>query len=437
MTTDNGLAGQRDTSLNMPGQEESAYDMALQQFDEAAEVLGLKQGIAEYLRRPQRELTVNFPVRMDSGDIRMFTGYRVQHNLARGPAKGGIRYHPLVSLDEVRALAMWMTWKCAVTNIPYGGAKGGVSFDPKQMSQNELERLTRRYASDISVLIGPERDIPAPDVNTNPQVMAWIMDTYSMHLGYSVPGVVTGKPVEIGGSLGRLDATGRGCMIVVAKELARRGKSLDGATVSVQGLGNVGYHAARLLETQGCRIIAVTDSSGGCYSDPSVAPALDIEKLMTWKAQGTTLVEFPGVDRITNDELLAMPCDILVLAAMEGQITPKNAAGVRAGTIVEGANGPITPRADAILEDMGVQVLPDILANAGGVVASYFEWIQGLQHDFWEQQEVEQRLEKVMSRAFEQVVAMAQEKRITMRKAALLLGISRVVQAIELRGIYP
>ena len=437
MTTDKGLAGQRDTSLNMPGQEESAYDMALQQFDEAAEALGLKQGVAEYLRRPQRELTVNFPVRMDSGDIRMFTGYRVQHNLARGPAKGGIRYHPRVSLDEVRALAMWMTWKCAVTNIPYGGAKGGVSFDPKPMSQNELERLTRRYASDISVLIGPERDIPAPDVNTNPQVMAWIMDTYSMHLGYSVPGVVTGKPVEIGGSLGRLDATGRGCMIVAAKELTRRGKSLDGATVAVQGLGNVGYNAARLLEAQGCRIIAVTDSSGGCYADPGVSPALDIEKLRGWKAQGMPLVECPGVDCITNDELLAMPCDILVLAALEGQITPKNAATVRAGTIVEGANGPITPGADAILEDMGVQVVPDILANAGGVVASYFEWVQGLQHDFWEQQEVEQRLEKVMSKAFEQVVAMAQEEKITMRKAALLLGISRVVRAIELRGIYP
>jgi len=432
MTTDKEPLGQSDIP-----EEESAYDMALQQFNEAAEVLDLEQGIAEYLRRPQRELTVNFPVRMDSGDIRMFTGYRVQHNLSRGPAKGGIRYHTMVSLDEVKALAMWMTWKCAVTDIPYGGAKGGVTFDPKQMSSNELERLTRRYASEISVLIGPEKDIPAPDVNTNPQVMAWIMDTYSMHHGYSVPGVVTGKPLEIGGSLGRLDATGRGCMIVAAREMTRRGKSLQGATVAVQGLGNVGYHAIRLLEAQGCRIVAVTDSSGGCYSDPGVAPELDIEKLRAWKASGMPLVECPGVDYITNEELLAMPCDILVLAAMEGQITPKNALGVRAGTIIEGANGPITPRADAILEDMGVQVVPDILANAGGVVASYFEWVQGLQHDFWEQEEVEQRLEKVMSKAFEQVVAMSQEKKITMRKAALLLGISRVVKAIELRGIYP
>jgi len=433
MATDKGQVEQRDTF----GGEESVYEMALQQFDEAAEALGLKQGIAEYLRRPQRELTVNFPVRMDGGEIRIFTGYRVQHNLARGPAKGGIRYHPLVSLDEVRALAMWMTWKCAVTDIPYGGAKGGVTFDPKPMSQSELERLTRRYASEISVFIGPEKDIPAPDVNTNPQVMAWIMDTYSMHQGYSVPGVVTGKPVEIGGSLGRLDATGRGCMIVAAKELARKGKSLEGATVAVQGLGNVGYHAARLLESQGCRIVAVTDSSGGCYSDPGVAPGLDLEKLRDWKARGMPLIECPGVDCITNDELLAMPCDILVLAALEGQITSHNAASVRAGTIIEGANGPITPGADAILEDMGVQVVPDILANAGGVVTSYFEWIQGLQHDFWDQQEVEQRLEKIMSKAFEQVVAMSQDKKITMRKAALLLGISKVVRAIELRGIYP
>jgi glutamate dehydrogenase (NAD(P)+) len=258
-----------------------------------------------------------------------------------------------------------------------------------------------------------------------------------MHQGYSVPGVVTGKPVEIGGSLGRLDATGRGCMIVAAKEMARRGKSLEGATVAVQGLGNVGYHAARLLKAQGCRIVAVTDSSGGCYSDPGVAQALDIEKLRGWKAQGMPLIEFAGVDSITNEELLAMPCDILVLAALEGQITPKNAASVRAGTIIEGANGPITPGADAMLEDMGVQVMPDILANAGGVVTSYFEWIQGLQHYFWERQEVEQRLEKVMSTSFEQVVKMAQEKKTTMRKAALLLGISKVVKAIELRGIYP
>ncbi|MDP6101863.1 MAG: Glu/Leu/Phe/Val dehydrogenase [Dehalococcoidia bacterium] len=433
MATDKEFLGQPDTLE----EKQSAYEMALQQFDEAAEVLGLKQGTAEYMRSPQRELIVHFPVRMDSGEVRMFTGYRVQHNLARGPAKGGIRYHPRVSLDEVNALAMWMTWKCAVTDIPYGGAKGGVTFDPKQVSWSELERLTRRYASEISVLIGPEEDIPAPDVNTNPQVMAWIMDTYSMHQGYSVPGVVTGKPVEIGGSLGRLDATGRGCMIVAAKEMARRGKSLEGATVAVQGLGNVGYHAARLLKAQGCRIVAVTDSSGGCYSDPGVAQALDIEKLRGWKAQGMPLIEFAGVDSITNEELLAMPCDILVLAALEGQITPKNAASVRAGTIIEGANGPITPGADAMLEDMGVQVMPDILANAGGVVTSYFEWIQGLQHYFWERQEVEQRLEKVMSTSFEQVVKMAQEKKTTMRKAALLLGISKVVKAIELRGIYP
>ena len=433
MATGRGLLEQSDTSR----EEDAVYEMAIQQFCEAGEMLGLNHGLVEYLKKPQRELTVNFPVRMDNGEIRMFTGYGVQHNLARGPAKGGIRYHPQVSLNEVRALAMWMTWKCAVTNIPYGGAKGGVTFDPKQLSMSELERLTRRYASEISVFIGPEKDIPAPDVNTNPQVMAWIMDTYSMHQGYSVPGVVTGKPVEIGGSLGRLDSTGRGCMIVAGMELARRGKRLDGAIVAIQGMGNVGYNTARLLKEQGCRIVAVTDSSGGCYSDPRTDSELDMESLRQSKAQGIPLAECPGVERISNDELLAMPCDILVLAAMESQITAQNASNVRAGTIIEGANGPVTPAADLILEDMGVQVVPDILANAGGVVTSYFEWIQGLQHYFWEHHEVEQRLEKVMSKAFQQVVELAHEKRTTMRKAALLMGISRVVQAIELRGIYP
>ena len=413
--------------------ETSAYDVAIQQFDDAAATLGLDESVADHLRKCKRELTVNFPVRMDGGDVRMFTGYRIQHNLARGPAKGGIRYHPMVSLDEVRALAMWMTWKCAVADIPYGGAKGGVAFDPKTLSQAELERLTRRYATDISLLIGPESDIPAPDVNTNPQIMAWIMDTYSMNAGYSVPGVVTGKPPGIGGIPGRLDATGRGCMIVAGKELARKGKGLDGATVAVQGIGNVGYYSARLLEAQGCRVIAVTDSSGGCYTKDGV----DLEELREWKDKGMNLVDYPGVDHFTNEDLLAMPCDILVLAAIEGQVTASNADRVRAKTIVEGANGPITPAADRILEDMGVQVVPDILANAGGVVASYFEWIQGRQHDFWEDEEVERRLQRVMSKAFDQVVEVAQERKTTMRKGALLLGISRVAEVIKLRGIYP
>ena len=414
-------------------EEGSAYDMAIKQFDEAAVLLGLPDDMSEYLKTCKRELTVNFPVRMDDGSMRMFTGYRVQHNLARGPAKGGIRYHPQVTLDEVKALAMWMTWKCAVTSIPYGGAKGGVAFNPKPLSQSELERLTRRYATEISILIGPESDIPAPDVNTNPQVMAWIMDTYSMHMGYSVPGVVTGKPVGIGGSLGRLDATGRGCMIVAARELAREGRSLEGATVAVQGLGNVGYYAAKLLEERGCRVIAVTDSSGGCYLGADV----DLPKLRAWKDQGMRLVDYPGVEHVTNEDLLAMPCDILVLAALEGQITADNARDVGARTIVEGANGPITPAADRVLERMGVQVVPDILANAGGVVTSYFEWIQGRQQLFWEQEEVETRLEQVMSRAFDQVVETAQARAVTLRSAALLLAVSRVVHAIELRGIYP
>ena len=412
---------------------DSAYDVAIQQFDDAASTLGLEDGLANHLRKCMRELTVNFPVRMDNGDVRMFTGYRIQHNLARGPAKGGIRYHPMVSLDEVRALAMWMTWKCAVADIPYGGAKGGVAFDPKTMSQAELERLTRRYATEISLVIGPESDIPAPDVNTNAQIMAWIMDTYSMNAGYSVPGVVTGKPVGIGGIAGRLDATGRGCMIVAGKEMERMGRSLQGATVAVQGIGNVGYYAARLLEAQGCKVIAVTDSSGGCYTRDGAGLA----ELHEWKARGMNLIDFPGVDHITNDDLLAMPCDILVLAAIEGQVTAANASQIRARTIVEGANGPVTPAADSILEDMGVQVVPDILANAGGVVTSYFEWIQGRQHDFWEGEEVERRLQRVMSKAFDQVIGVADENGTTMRKGALLLGISRVAEVIRLRGIYP
>ena len=411
----------------------SAYDVAIKQFDEAAALLGLSDDMASYLKTCKRELSVNFPVRMDDGSMRIFTGYRVQHNLARGPAKGGIRYHPMVSLDEVKALAMWMTWKCAVASIPYGGAKGGVAFDPRPFSQKELERLTRRYATEISILIGPESDIPAPDVNTNPQVMAWIMDTYSMHMGYSVPGVVTGKPVGIGGSLGRLDATGRGCMIVAAREMAREGRSLEGATVTVQGFGNVGYFAAKLMEERGCRVIAVTDSSGGCYLGGHV----DLQKLKEWKDQGMRLVDFPGAEHVTNDDLLAMPCDILVLAALEGQVTGENARNVGARIIVEGANGPVTPEADHALERMGVQVVPDILANAGGVVTSYFEWIQGRQQLFWDRPEVEARLEQVMSKAYDQVVETAQTRGVTLRKAALVLAISRVVEAIELRGFYP
>jgi len=428
MATDRELTVSQEATI-----EESAHSTALRQFNEAAELLHLEPGMAEHLRVSKRELTVNFPVRFDNGEVRTFTGYRVHHNLARGPAKGGIRYHPMVSLDEVRALAMWMTWKTAVTNIPYGGAKGGVTFDPKPLSTDELERLTRRYATEISILIGPERDIPAPDVNTNPQVMAWIMDTYSMHMGYSVPSVVTGKPVEIGGSLGRLDATGRGCMIVAGRAMENRGRRLDGSIVAVQGMGNVGYYAAQLLEEQGCKVIAATDSSGGCYSDNG----LDLGMLRQWKDSGLPLSKAPDLDTITNEDLLAMPCDILVLAAMEGQVTARNASNIKAKIIIEGANGPITPDADSILEDMGVLVVPDILANAGGVVTSYFEWIQGLQHDFWERQDVEQRLEKVMSTAFDQVLELTTDKKITMRKAALLLGISRVVKAIQLRGFYP
>lgn len=413
--------------------ENPAYAMALRQLRDVARILDLRPEIEDHLALPKRELIVNFPVRMDSGEIRTFTGYRVHHNLARGPGKGGIRYHPLVNLDEIKALAMWMTWKTAVTNIPYGGAKGGVAFDPKPFSTGELERLTRRYATEIFPLIDPQGDIPAPDINTNAQVMAWIMDTYSMHKGYSIPGIVTGKPIALGGSMGRLDATGRGCMIVARRAMEMLGDRLEGATVVVQGFGNVGYYSALLLAEQGAKVVCVTDSSGGRYCEEG----LNLEKLRQWKSTGGQLVDYGYEDFVTNEELLRMKCDLLVLAALEGQVNAFNAAQVRSSIIIEGANGPVTPDADDILEDMGVLVVPDILANAGGVVTSYFEWVQGLQHYFWDRQEVEGKLANVMSGAFEEVLATSQRLKVSMRKGALALAIGRVVEAIELRGFYP
>jgi len=363
----------------------------------------------------------------------MFTGYRIHHNLSRGPAKGGIRYHPDVTLDEVRALAMWMTWKCAVVDIPYGGAKGAVACDPKVLSIGELERLTRRYATEISILIGPENDIPAPDMNTNAQVMAWIMDTYSMHRGYSVPGVVTGKPISVGGTRGRVDATGLGCMYM-AREIARHlGFSLEGARVVVQGFGNVGSVAARVFQEQGCKVIAVSDASGGVHS----AKGLDMRELIDLKKDHPNFVDYDEYDRITNAELLELPCDILVLAAMEGQLTRDNAPRVKARAIVEGANGPTTPEADRILESKGILVVPDILANAGGVIVSYFEWVQDLQFYFWELSEVENRLESIMKRSFNQVLSTSVEKKVSMRMAAYVQAVSRVVAAHNTRGVYP
>jgi glutamate dehydrogenase (NAD(P)+) len=413
--------------------ETSAYWVALKQFEEAAAVLKLDQGTAEFLRHPKRELTVNFPVTMDNGSVQVFTGYRVHHNTTRGPSKGGIRYHPNVDLNEVRALAMWMTWKCAVVNIPYGGAKGGVIVDPNKLSEDELRKLTRRYTTEISMIIGPEGDIPAPDVNTNPQTMAWIMDTFSMHKGYSVPAVVTGKPLQIGGSLGRFEATGRGVMFCVREALKLKGKRLAEVTVAVQGFGNVGSIAAYLMAEQGAKIVAISDVSGGCANPEG----LDMAAVKEWMASHKTLEGFAGGDRITQAELLAYPCDVLAPCALENQLTAKTASNVRAWIVAEGANGPTTPEADKILEAKGVIIVPDILCNAGGVTVSYFEWVQGLQSFFWTEQEINARLERIMMEAFQAVMAQAEKYQVGRRVAAQTLAISRVAEAHRLRGIYP
>ncbi len=421
----------------MTSERDNPFRIAQQQFDKAAELLDLPQNIREVLRVPQRELTVNFPVKMDDGTTRVFTGYRVQHNLDRGPVKGGIRYHPQVDIDEVRALAMWMTWKCALVNIPYGGAKGGVVVDPAQLSFGELERLTRRFATAISILIGPDSDIPAPDVNTNAQIMAWVMDTISMHEGHTVNPVITGKPVEVGGSLGRHEATGRGVSLMVREWAQRHNYHLDQLTIAIQGFGNVGGVAAMLLSQMGCKIIAVSDATGGylCWA------GLDIPAMRQYAARHPRHVlegyQAPGVERISNAELLELPCDVLIPAALENQITALNAPRIRARVIVEGANGPTTPDADAILEDRGITVIPDILANAGGVTVSYFEWVQGLQSFFWDERDVNAKLERIMVNAFEQVHAVAAQRRCSLRLAAYLLAVRRVADATMIRGIYP
>jgi glutamate dehydrogenase (NAD(P)+) len=406
---------------------------ALSQFDAAADRLRLGEGMRQVLRSCKRELSVNFPVRMSDGSLRVFNGYRVQHNLARGPAKGGLRYSLHVSLDEVRALAMWMTWKSAVVNLPFGGAKGGVVVDPKSLKQSELENLTRRYATEISIIIGPEEDIPAPDMGTNDQVMAWIMDTISMHRGHTVAGVVTGKPVAVGGTLGRSEATGRGIQYVV-EELARNENiSLQGASVAVQGFGKVGATAARLLHEAGMKVVAVSDAGTGIYNGAGV----DIPSLMKYREDHHPLAESGAGDLISNDELLALPVDFLVPAALENQLTGGNAGDVRAKYIVEGANGPTTPEADAVFKERGITVVPDILANSGGVIVSYFEWVQDLQFYFWDESEVNAKLHKVMTRAYADVNAAAQQHKTTLREAAMVLAVGRVVEASRLRGIYP
>lgn len=409
------------------------FEVAIAQFDEAAERLGLSQSMRAILRKPKRELIVNFPVRRDNGDIEMFTGYRVQHNITRGPAKGGIRFSPYVSLDEVRALAMWMTWKCAVVGIPFGGAKGGVICDPHTMSRNELERMSRRYATEISIIMGPNSDIPAPDMNTNPQVMAWMMDTFSMHQGYSVPAVITGKPLAIGGSEGRLEATARGVQVVTREALNDLNMLPDRCSVAIQGFGNVGSVTARLLAELGCKIVALSDIKGGIYN-PS---GIDVHLALRYSKEHGNLSGMPGTEHVTNAELLELPCDILIPAALENQLVGRNAARVKARLVVEAANGPTTPDAEAILYDKGVTIVPDILANAGGVTVSYFEWVQDLQRFFWAEHEINDRLETIMTRSYNAMRHKAREQQTNLRMGAYLLAVARVAEATELRGVYP
>ena len=421
----------------MESEQTNPFAIAQHQFDLAAERLDLDDGLRRILRVPQRELSVNFPVKHDDGSIHVYSGYRVQHNITRGPAKGGIRYHPSVYIDEVRALAMWMTWKCALVNIPFGGAKGGVVVEPKQLSQHELERLTRRFAAEISVIIGPERDIPAPDVNTNPQVMAWIMDTISMNRGYTIPAVVTGKPLGIGGSLGRVDATGRGVSIIAHEAAKHLGMRLDRATVVIQGFGNVGSVSADMLAQMGCRVVAVSDVTGGYYSRQGLDIPAMIQYVRSSPTRSLRGYEQRGMERITNAELLELPCDILIPAALENQITSLNANRINTRILIEAANGPTTPEADKILYDKGIFVVPDILANAGGVTVSYFEWVQGLQEFFWTEEEINERLERIMIRSFANTLERALKERISMRLAAYLVAVKRVADATVMRGIYP
>jgi glutamate dehydrogenase (NAD(P)+) len=416
-----------------PREDLNPFRIAQMQFDLAAEYLKLDPGLRQVLRTPKRVLEVSIPTKMDNGQLKVFTGYRVQHNIARGPAKGGIRYHPNVTLDEVKALAAWMTWKTATVNIPYGGGKGGVICDPKRMSPGELERMTRRYASEILPIIGPDRDIPAPDVYTNAQTMAWIMDTYSMTVGYSALGVVTGKPISLGGSEGRNEATARGCLFVTEEACKVKKMSLRGSTVAVQGFGNAGSIAARLFAEKKAKIVAISDSRGGVYSSRGIDPM----KALRYKERSGTVVGMPGASRISNDDLLTLKCDILIPAALENVITLHNADQIKAKIVAEAANGPTTPHADEVLHRKGILVLPDILANAGGVTVSYFEWAQDLQGYFWEENEVNARLEKVIKKAFWDVHETLRKYRTHMRAAAYILAVGRVAEATLVRGLFP
>jgi glutamate dehydrogenase (NAD(P)+) len=411
----------------------SVWDQALAQLDQAARIMNLDPDVLEVLRSPKRTLIVSVPIRVDDGSVRAFTGYRVHHNTSRGPSKGGIRYHPSVSLEEIKALAMWMTWKCAVVGIPYGGAKGGVVVNPKELSARELEALTRRYASEILPLIGPERDIPAPDVGTDEQIMAWIMDTYSMNSGYSVPGVVTGKPISVGGSAGRRTATARGVMYVTVATLKQRAMPVDEARVVVQGYGKVGAPAVQLLSEQGCVVVGVSDVGGGVYNPRGLSPV----GLAAHHAETKTVAGYEGGEPVTNEELLELECDVLVPAALEEVLTADNAERVRARIVVEAANGPTTPEADEIFHERNVHVVPDILANAGGVTVSYFEWVQDLQAYFWTEDEVNARLRRVMEESYIAVLELAGDRKVTMRQAATILGVQRVAEAHTTRGLFP
>lgn len=411
-----------------------AFVMACRQFDTAADLLGLDEGSRNRVKRPKRAIIVHVPVRMDDGRVEMFTGYRVQHNLALGPAKGGLRFHPDVNLGEVAALAMWMSWKCALVGLPYGGGKGGVNCDAHQLSRSELERLTRRYTQEMIPFIGPQTDVMAPDLGTNEQIMAWIMDTYSMQVGHAVPQIVTGKPVALGGSLGRREATGRGCAYLVNRALEHRGNRSTGARIAVQGFGNAGSVAAHQLHKFGARIIAVSDSSGGLFC----ANGLDVNKLIEHRAAGGRLAGAKGLgDRITNEELLALDCDVLIPAAIERQITEKNVRRLRCCVLAEAANGPTTPEADAVLRKSDIFVIPDILCNAGGVIVSYFEWVQGLSSFFWTEHEVNDRLYRQLEGAFHEVLGLVRKNNWYIRDAALALGIQRVAQAKQARGLFP
>jgi glutamate dehydrogenase (NAD(P)+) len=410
----------------------STFGAMLQEFDEAARILNLEPGIWKILTHPKRQIMVSCPIQMDDGQIEVFTGYRVQYNITLGPAKGGIRYHPNVSLDEVTALAAWMTWKCAVAHIPFGGGKGGVICDPTKMSKRELEALTRRYIAEIVDAIGPEKDVPAPDVNTNEQIMAWVMDTYSMHVGHTSTAVVTGKPLEIGGSLGRREATGRGVMIATRESARHAGFELKGCTVAVQGFGNVGSISAELLAREGAKIVAITDWKGGVYN----AKGLDVPKLLEHVGKTKTVDGFSGGEALTNENLFKLDVDVLIPAALENQITMKNAPGIKAKVIIEGANGPTEPDANKHLHDRGVFIVPDILANSSGVTTSYFEWVQDRYGYFWTEKEVNERLEAKMCEAFNAVLQTSLKYKVDMRTAAYIVAISRVAAVTRLRGMY-